>query len=266
MRVITSIILTTIWFTGFGQDSFQMPRELELIFEYAQKNDYPEVFKNNPYQLRPVDWQIIDIDNDGVTEVFLQVYTHYRQSPTITIYQIDSIDTVTRITEGLAPGSLIPLNPEDDYLDSHTTGTAIDMQLDNLEMKKMRAFAKSSLKFGMSTVIYKNFLHTDKRDGKPIFLDLSHLDYKNENNCENFQFSKPTSIVAGSVNEKKEKYFFALVSDEIYCYAIKGFTTDSWIDKELTIIKKPKNFKTFIIDNGQVKYLTLKNKKKNLKI
>lgn len=266
MRTIISFLLTTLSLTALGQDNFQIPRELELIFNYAKKNDYPEVFNNNPYQLRPVDWQIIDIDNDGVTEVFLQSFPHYRQSPTITIYQIDSKDTVSRITEGLAPGTLIPLNPENDYFDSHTTGTAIDMHLDNADSEKMRLFAKSSLKFGMSPVLYKNFIHTDKRDSKPTFLDLSHLDYKNDKSCENFQFSKPTAIVAGSVQGKREKCFLALVGDQIYCYAIKGFTVDSWIEKDLTTIKKPADFKSFVVDNGQIKYLTYKDEKKELKI
>jgi hypothetical protein len=56
------------------------------------------------------------------------------------------------------------------------------------------------------------------------------------------------------------------VGDEIYCYAIKGFTADGWIDKELTIIKKPADFKSFVIDKEMVNYLSQKDKKKKLKI
>lgn len=266
MRIKNSILLIIISLTVLGQDNDQIPRELELIFKYVQKNDYPEVFNNNPYQLRPVDWQIIDIENDGVIEVFLQTFPHYRQSPTITIYQIDSRDTVTRITEGLAPGQLIPLIPEDDYIDPHTTGSAVDMMIDSPDIEKMRVLAKSSLKFGMSPVLYKNFIHTDKRDGKPTFLDLSYLNYKDENSCENFQFSKPTAIVAGKIKDRKEKFFLALVDNEIYCYKIKGFTTDSWINKELNIIEKPIDFKSFVVIDGFVQYLTLKDEKKEFKI
>ena len=265
MKIVILLLLGTIWLTGMSQHA-KLPREIELILKYAQRSDYPEVFNNNPYQLRPIDWQIIDIDNDGVTEVFLQTFPHYRQSPTITIYQINAKDTVTRITEGLAPGRLIPLNLEDDYIDPHTTASAVDMMVDNANPKKMRVLAKSSLKFGMSPVLYKNFIHTDKRDGKPTYLDLSHLDYKSEKSCKNFQFSKPAAIIAGPIKDKTEQYFMALVDDEIYCYAIHGFTTDGLIDKELVVIQKPTDLKNLTVDNGFIKYLTHKGKKKELKL
>lgn len=259
-------MLALVGIPGFCQENVQLPRELELIFNYVKESDYPELFNGDPYQVRPIRWQIIDIDGDGVTEVFLQTFPHYRQSPTITIYQIDANNKVSRITEGLAPGPLIALDPEDDYFDTHTTGTAIDMQIDNSAYEKMRALAKSTLKFGMSSVIYKNFLHSDKRDGKPVFVDLSHLEYKADNSCSNFQFSQPAAIAAGQVKGKQENYFMAVVGNEIYCYAIKGFTADGWLDKTVSILKKPSDFKEFVIDKGQVKYMTQKGGSKDLKI
>lgn len=249
---------------SLAQNAGNFPREVELVFEYLQQHDYPEVFNNQPYQFRPVAWQIIDVDGDGVMEVFLQSFPHYRQSPTITIYQVDSKGSVSRLVEGLAPGPLVAVKEEDDYFDPHTTGTAMDMQLNHADPEKMKIFAKSSLKFGMSPVLYKNFIHTDKREGRPTFIDLSYTSYKEENACENFQFSSPDALAAGLLKGKKERCFIALVGEELYCYAIKGITDDGWLDKELVIIKKPADFKEFAVAGGNILYVTHTGKKKEL--
>ena len=62
-----------------GQDN-NFPKEINLVFDYLLKKDYPELFGDQSFQFRPIDWQIIDIDDDGVTEVFLQTFPHFRQS------------------------------------------------------------------------------------------------------------------------------------------------------------------------------------------
>lgn len=254
-------ILILITFNVFGQE-YDFPKEINLVFDYMLKKDYPEVFNNQPYQFRPINWQIIDIDDDGVTEVFLQTFPHYRQSPTITIFQIDKNDSVSRITEGLAPGHLIKLSKKDDYFDPHTTGTAIDMQSNSNDPEKMRKLAESSLNWGMSVVLYKNFIHTDKREGKCIFLDLTHLnDFSNENSCANFQFSRPEQIIAGIIRNKDFKYFIARIDKELFCYKILGFDNQKFIKKQIEIIEIPKDLNQLIIDQGFIKY---ENKKGEL--
>lgn len=266
MRILPVLLMSlSLSFHANGQATNDFPREVNLVFEYIMSKDYPEVFNGNPFQFRPVNWVITDIDDDGTTEVFLQTFPHYRQSPTISIYQINEQDSVKRITEALAPGHLIKLSPEQDYFDTHTTGTGIDMQLGSNDLEKMKKFAKSSLKFGMSPVLYKNFIHTDKRDGAPTFIDLTYLDdYAKENSCVNFQFSTPEMIIAGSVEGKKYKYFVAQVKQELYCYEIKGFEEDGWIDKQVTIMALPKDFKEFKSTGQTIQYITSKGAMKPL--
>lgn len=187
-KIMLPLVLSLLALTSNGQ-SQEFPREINLVFDYLLKKDFPEVFNGKSYQFRPVNWQIVDIDDDGNIEVFLQTFPHYTQSPSITIFSISEKDSVTRIVEGFAPGHLISLSSEDDYFSPHSTGTAIDAQLDKGEPEKLLKFASASLKFGMSCVLYKNFIHTDKKESK-TFLDLSYLnDYANENTCERFQFS-----------------------------------------------------------------------------
>ncbi|WP_224994304.1 hypothetical protein [Cesiribacter sp. SM1] len=260
MRILTVLLIAfSIAFPTKGQSTHDLPKEVNLVFEYIINKDYPEVFGGNPYKIRPVNWVITDFDNDGTTEVFLQTFPHFRQSPTIIIYQIDDQDSVKRIAEALAPGHLIELSPEQDYIDPHTTGTGIDMQLGSNDMEKLKKFAKSSLKFGMSPVLYKNFIHTDKRDGAPTFIDLTYLDdYPKESSCLNFQFSTPEKILAGSVAGEKYKYFIAQVKQELFCYEIKSFDGEGWIEKQVTIIELPKDFKEFKFAGEIIQYITNK--------
>lgn len=268
MRIILLIFIAfTIAFGTRAQSTNDFPKEVNAVFDYMINKDFPELFNEKPFQFRPIRWVIIDIDNDGLTEVFLQTYPHYRQSPTITIYQVDKQDSVKRITEAFAPGHLIEVSPEHDYFDTHTTGTAVDMQLGSSDPEKLRVFAKSSLKFGMSPILFKNFIHTDKRDGNPTFLDLTYLDdYPTENSCANFQFSFPDNIVAGQIEGKEYKYLIAQVKDELYCYEIVGFDENGWVKKQITVIDLPKDFKEFQVVEEMVNYVSKKGKVKSLKL
>ncbi len=259
--------LFTFFIVISNAQNSDFPKEIELVFDYLVNKEPPELFNGQPFQPRPIGYQIIDIDNDGITEVFLQTFPHYRQSPTITIYQIDSNKIVTRITEGFAPGHLIPLSEKEDYFDSHSTGTAVDMQLDSNKPDKFMKLAQSSLKFGMSVVLYKNFIHTDKREGNGIFIDLMYLnDYENENSCANFQFSQPEQIITGKINGFKSNFFIAKVNKELFCYKIDGFNGTSFVNKEIAIIKLPKKFKNLILENGFIKYQDKKGKSIELEL
>jgi len=254
MKKLIISLLLIISINAYSQES-NFPKEINLVFDFLLKIDYPELFGGNPYQFRPVSWQIIDIDDDGLTEVFLRTFPHFRQSPTITIFQIHPNDSVIRIIEGFAPGHLTSLSKKDDYLDPHSTGTAIDAQLDSKDPNKYKIFAESSLKFGMSVVLYKNFIHMDKREGKGVFIDLMYLDdYNSENSCANFQFSTPEQIIAGKLKDKPHKYFIAKVDKELFCYQIHGIIDNKFIDKEIQIIPLPKEFKKFQLVDGLIKY------------
>jgi len=264
-KILIGLLILTSFFAK-GQDN-NFPKEINLVFDYLLKKDYPELFGDQTLQFRPIDWQIIDIDNDGIIEVFLQTFPHYRQSPSITIFQIDKNDSVTRIIEGFAPGHLVKLSKEDDYFDPHTTGYAMDMQLDSNDPEKFKILAESSLKFGMSVILYKNFIHTDKREGKGVFIDLMYLDdYSKANSCENFQFDKPDKIIAGKILNHDKKFFIAKVGKELFCYKINGFKDSKFINKEISIINVPKDLRDLILENGFIKYLNKKGQLIDLQI
>ena len=258
MKNILIGLIILISFSVKAQE-YDFPKEIKLVFDYLIKKDYPELFGEQAFQFRPIDWQIIDIDNDGEKEVFLQTFPHYRQSPTISIFKIDKNEGVTRIIEGFAPGHLVKLNKEDDYFDAHSTGTAIDMQLSSKAPDKFRKFSESFLSCGMSVILFKNFIHSDKREGNGIFIDLMYLDdYADENSCANFQFEKPDQIIAGKIKNQDKKYFIAKVDKELFCYKIKGFVDSKFVDKEIKIMDLPKDFKEFQLDDMTIKYIDKK--------
>lgn len=255
------LIIPILFLTTFPIHSQQvnLPREVQLVFDYMIKYDYPELLNEKPFQFRPVDWQIIDINEDGILEVFLQTIPHFRQSPTITIFQIHRNDSVSRLTEGLAPGPLVRLHKDAEILDPHDTGSAVDMQLNNNQPEKFRAFAGSALKFGMSVVLYKNFIHTDRREGKGIYIDLMYLnDFSKESSCKKFQFSKPEQIIAGKIKTRPGGFFIAKVNGEFYCYKINGFTNTGLINKEVFISEVPEDFSGLLNEDGIIRYKTIK--------
>jgi hypothetical protein len=258
-------VLPFIWLSASGQRI--IPREINLVFNYLKHQDYPEKFNDKSFQVRPVDWQIIDIDDDGTLEVFLQTFPHYLESPTITIFQIAKNDSVTRILEGLVPGRLLPLGENRDYyFDPHTTGTALDSHVEKGDSLAHQKFAHALIGRGMSAIIYKNFIHADHRNGA-VFVDLRYLGaFDKPGTCQNFQFAKPDEIIVGRVNGSYHNNFVARVDNELFCYEITGFVDGIYLKKRVRIRRTASDFEVLVIDSGFIKYRTTSGEIKELTI
>lgn len=248
------LLLFCISFSSAQSSKF--PKEINLVFDYLLKKDYPEVFGDKSYQFRPVDFEIIDIDGDGTTEVFLQSFPHYTQSPTITIFKIGKNDSVSRLIEGFAPGRLEPISREDDYITPHSTGSAIDATIPTQDPAKMEVFGKASLKQKGSIILYRNFFHTDFRTGS-IYIDLRYLEDKTGDTCADFQFGKPIDICAGKISGSSSSFFIARCKDELFCYEIKGFDGLSFVNDVVTIVPAPGDMDKMIVEGGVIKYRNL---------
>ena len=80
MRIFIVIIAAVFCFQlAKSQSGPEIPKEIDAVFYYIINKDFPELFNDKPFQFRPIRWSIIDIDDDGTTEVFLQTFPHYRQ-------------------------------------------------------------------------------------------------------------------------------------------------------------------------------------------
>lgn len=215
----------------------EFPPRFQAVMDYLLKEEYPELFGDKPYQIRPTGFDIGDLDRDGVDEVVVSFYPHYRQSPTLVIFKVDNKMKVTRLTEGLAPGKLQPLSG--DYLDSHEGGHAADLSIGKAmdDPEKRNAFIQASIKNMGNVVAYKNFFHSDGRKGKGSYIDLTHLKNLPKNQtCDLFEFARVEQFQIGQQDGDPTPVIMALAGDEVTFYKIKGIRKDGMLDKEITVV------------------------------
>lgn len=216
----------------------KFPPRLQAVQDYLLKKEYPELIDDKPYRIRLTGFDIGDLDGDGVDEVVVSFYPHFLQSPTVVIFKVDNKMKVKRVTEGLAPGPIIPVTGE--YLDSHSSGHGIDMSLENKAMadpEKRRSFIKTSLNNMGNVVAYKNFLHMDGRKGKGMYIDMQHIKKPpKDKTCASIQFSRIARIQIGRKKGEKAGTIIALAGDKVYFYKINKIGLDGMLDKSLKVV------------------------------
>lgn len=232
------LLSPVLLFTASAADKSKYPPRFQAAMDYLLDKDYPELFANKPYRMRPTGFDIGDLDGDGVDEIVVSFNPHYLQSPTVMIFKVDNKMKVTRIKEGLAPGPLVPVTG--DYLDSHVLGEGVDFTVDKKSMadQKMRqSLILAAVKTMGNIVAYKNFMHSDTRKGKGMYIDMQHItNLPKDKTCESFQFSEVKQIKIGRKKGEKNGYILAVVGDKAYIYQIKRFRSDGLIDKSLKIV------------------------------
>ena len=244
MHKIGTISLTTILLllldipTSVYAEEQKFPPRFQAVLDYLLKDEYPELFADKPYQFRPTGFDIGDLDNDGVDEVVVSFYPHFLQSPTIVIFRVDNKMNVTRLTEGLAPGPLVPVTGE--HLDSHNTGHGVDLTVGDEaknDPKRRQSFVEASLKHMGNIVVYKNFMHSDGREGKGTYIDMQHItNPPKDMTCENIQFSRVEQVRIGRKDGEPNAVIMALAGDEIYFYKIRRIRPNGLLDKSLEVV------------------------------
>jgi hypothetical protein len=235
-NLFTGFLFLFLLFSSSNGENDQnaLPKEAQLVQNYILNTEYLELFDTTHYRIKCENMLADDIDCDGTTEVILHLFPHYRQSPTIVIYRVFKNDSISRVTEGFAPGN--PLPATDKYLDSHTLGMAMDMVADNMKQKpvepeKLLAAARNSS--GGCIVLYQTFIHMDMRIGNPSYVDMRHIKKLpgKPQTCEGFEFPDVSQILIGNYNDKG-KCLFCLTNKELDILKIKSFLASGLIDKE----------------------------------
>ena len=85
--LVGSGILLLGWSDAVSQTPAVSP-VAAAIEKYVLETEYPEEFDDVLYRVRAENLVIADIDGDGRQEAIAHYIPHYRQSPTIVIYQV----------------------------------------------------------------------------------------------------------------------------------------------------------------------------------
>jgi hypothetical protein len=239
MKPLAILLLCLLGFSASvyaEQEDF--PPRFQAVMDYLLEVEYPELIDDKPYHIRPTGYDIGDLDNDGVDEVVVSFYPHYLQSPTIVIFRVDNKMNVTRLTEGLVPGPLVPVSGE--YLDTHHTGHGVDLTTGDegkKDPKKKQTFIEISLKHMGNVVAYRNFIHTDGRKGKGNYIDMQHIVNPPEDmTCQSFEFSRVERVEIGQKEGVSYPVIMALAGGEIYFYTIKGIRPNGLLEKSIEVV------------------------------
>lgn len=231
------VVLTLVIRVSAAQEGPEFPPKLKAVEKYLMQKEYPELFGDNPYHIRPTGYAIGDLDGDGVDEVVMSFYPHYLQSPTVVIFHVDDELNVVRVKEGLAPGPLMKLTGE--YLNSHNQGVAVDMRMGEKEMKdpeRRRAWVLIALKRGQNIVEYENFFHLDGREGDGSYIDMTHIKNMPEvDTCNGLQFSRVEHLELVKKTKTAKGKIVVDAGGARYVYTINRFLPNGLIDKSVNV-------------------------------
>ena len=252
-RLILLLLPVSLLYSSSLPPQAEEHSSVEALKKYILEKDYPEVFGDTHYHVRVEDILEVDIDNDGMKELVVQFYPHFRQSASVVLYKVSSESGVTRVTEGLAPGPLQKVSG--DYLDSHKIGSGGDFYIGGASTTSgdaVKGILSAIANTGGAVVAYDDFYHLDGRKGNVWYVDMRGVKLPSHaRDCSSFEFSKVRQIAAGHLREDSSKnYLGAWVGQEIYVFLIRGVSNRGLLDKELWVVKAPAYFNGFIPGQG----------------
>lgn len=242
--MIRTAFLAVLTFASFEVRSFAQAEDeaglVERFQQYLLEEDYPEVFGDVRYRVGIEHLFTADIDGNGTIDLVSQTTPHFRQSATILIYTTDADGRISRVSEGLAPGPLVPVSGA--HLDSHTLSEAADVTIGSGSDEDAESFFASAFDSFGGIVAYDGFLHVDNRVTEtPYFIDMRHADLPDGDiDCEHFEFSAVDETAVGRVpGFSDHAVIVARVGTLLYLYRINAIGPAGRIDRTLRVITLP---------------------------
>jgi hypothetical protein len=220
----------------------------------AVEQDSIEVFGSTVGKVRIRDLQQLDIDRDGVPEVFVRIEPSFRQTPTILVYAYTATTGAHRLVQALVPGRLRRLSGQ--LQDSHTLGRAVDMTVGQGEPFDTAKFIGIAIERHMSLVGYRGFFHADMRDGFVSYVDLFDRPFPTADSvtCNNFEFSRIDGMLAGTLaGDKVNRYLVALTDSDITMYRFYGLGPHGTLKVQSWMVPRPTNIAALtLLQDGAV--------------
>ena len=175
----------------------------------------------------------LDLGGDSIPAIAAILRPAFRQTPTIIFFRRLGADSLERLTEGLAPGALIPVN--EGQQDSHVLRVGVDFTpethggpYDTLAM------IRTALHTGFNVVVYRTFIHVDQRHGQHFFVLMTDhtLPPDDSLTCQEFRFGEVLEAKYGHLPGGGGTNFLVVrTPGEVTIYTFLGVTPDGWIAK-----------------------------------
>lgn len=189
---------------------------------------------------RVTDVLLSDLDGDGVAEAVVSLRPALRQTPTLLIFRRSASGGWERILEGLAPGRLMPVSGA--FGDSHVHRVGADLTAGDGSPESVQRVLTAGSASKMSLVAYRGWFHGDVRVGATYVMDLSSwsLPHGTENTCEQFEFSLPLAVVAGTLSGAgAQRYLVALTAHDVTIYRIEAITANGRLVQQSWLLPRP---------------------------
>lgn len=222
-------------------------RAIELVVKYLQKVEPLEAYEKKAPQQRVRASEVIDLDSDGIQEVFLLLDPHYSQTPTLFGYQVTASGEVMRLLEAFAPGPLIARAPT--TRKTHQEKTSVDMRWPSITVSERELLVRNSVWIRSHVLEFRDYLHTDHASDEGYYVDLTTYPLvagSDSLKCAEYQFSRADALYSGRNQRTGKPTLIARVGSKLYGYTCEGIV-DRWlINRQTVTAPVPDDFKAFV--------------------
>lgn len=220
---------------------------IRFVVEYLQEKEPLEAYRKKAPSARIRAAEAIDLDGDGVQEVFLLLDPYYSQTPTVFGYQVTSSGEVTRLLEAFAPGPLIPRAPA--VRKTHLERTSADMKWPSSTRSERELLVRNTVWIRSHVLEFHDYLHTDHASDDGYYVDLTSyplVSGSDSLNCSTYQFSRGDALYSGHNQKTGSPTLIARVGSKLYGYTCEGIVDRWFINRQTVTAPVPEDFKAFI--------------------